>query len=201
MKFRFVQEQFIQSFQSSFKSYDVDHWYAHILQTVLSVKSRCNLDSGNFLRVSKIALAIPKFPSGFQSQLGLLWWHDEPISPAFFLLQNTPLKHRVKCLYRSIMMVFILLTHQNCCKMIVMFCLWLGKWCNPKISSTNFPQIVFNHLLGRLHDGAHCNFSCSTKFSCKGGLNNKRICSSSRSTKTQFLSPNGRWSRLSVCAC
>jgi hypothetical protein len=42
------------------------------LNTVLSVRSRCNLDNGSLAeRCSKMAFAIPSLPS-FQSQSGLL---------------------------------------------------------------------------------------------------------------------------------
>ena len=54
-------------------------------KTVLSVKSRCNLDNGNFAdKCSKIALAIPKFPSEFSKSIGftLCGIAEEPISPA-----------------------------------------------------------------------------------------------------------------------
>ena len=40
-------------------------------KTVLSVKSRCNLDIGSFAdKCSKIALAIPKLPSLFSKSIG-----------------------------------------------------------------------------------------------------------------------------------
>jgi hypothetical protein len=57
------------------------------LNTVLSVRSRCNLDNGSLAeRCSKMAFAIPKFPSSFQSQSGC-GIADDPISPALFLFE------------------------------------------------------------------------------------------------------------------
>jgi hypothetical protein len=58
------------------------------------------------------------------------------------------------------MMVFILFNaSKKRSKMIVCSICVVGKeWCNPKISSTNFPQIVSNQFVGTLH-GVHCNFN------------------------------------------
>ena len=62
------------------------------LNTVESVKSRCNLDNGNLAeRCSKIAFAIPKFPSEFSKSIGftLCGMADEPISPALIFFDLT----------------------------------------------------------------------------------------------------------------
>ena len=53
-------------------------------KTVESVKSRCNLEIGNLAdKCSKIALAIPKFPSEFSKSIGftLCGIAEEPTSP------------------------------------------------------------------------------------------------------------------------
>jgi hypothetical protein len=41
------------------------------LNTVLSVKSRCNLDNGSLAESVQNSIAIPKFLQSFQSQSGL----------------------------------------------------------------------------------------------------------------------------------
>jgi len=55
------------------------------LETVESVRSRCNLEMGSFEeRCSKSAFAIPRFPSAFSKSMGLTLCGiaDDPTSPA-----------------------------------------------------------------------------------------------------------------------
>jgi hypothetical protein len=58
------------------------------LNTVLSVRSRCNLDNGSLAEGVQNGICNPKFPSEFsKSRFTLCGIADDPISPAYFLFE------------------------------------------------------------------------------------------------------------------